>query len=336
MHAIKERLTNCYNSHITVALQRNMHVYTDINNLPSFNKAVITIGTFDGVHKGHQQIIEQLLKEADAIGGTAVLITFYPHPKQVVNQGNDPIFTLNTAAEKYELLHKKGINHIVVVSFDKAFAEQPAADYIEHFLVQKFHPHTIIIGYDHRFGKNREGDYQLLEKDAARHGFVVKEIPEHILKNVTISSTKIRQALLNGDIDTAYEYLGYRYFFSGKVVKGNQLGRTIGYPTANLQIQHTAKLIPANGVYAVKVVIEGREDVYAGMMNIGVRPTVDGVNRVIEVNIFNFDEDIYGANLKVILYKQLRYEVKFNGLQELQKQLARDKQNALQVFEITN
>ena len=310
-----------------------MHIHTDINNIPAFKKAVITIGTFDGVHKGHQQIIDQLLKEATDINGTAVLITFFPHPKQVVSHNKSPLYTINSPEEKYALLYEKGIEHIVVVPFDKAFAEQPATAYIEDFLVKRFHPHTIIIGYDHRFGNNREGDYHLLEKEAARYGFSVKEIPEHVLENVTISSTKIREALLNGDIDMAAGYLGYNYFFSGRVVKGNQLGRTIGYPTANIHIENEQKLVPANGVYAVTVSIKGREGLWKGMMNIGIRPTVDGTKRVIEVNIFDFDEMIYDEDLTITLQKQLRYEVKFNGLDELKAQLARDKENALRALE---
>ncbi|RYY48404.1 MAG: bifunctional riboflavin kinase/FAD synthetase [Chitinophagaceae bacterium] len=306
-----------------------MQVYHNTTQLPAFKNAVITIGTFDGVHKGHQQIIQQLIKEASAITGTAIVISFDPHPKQVVASQGKPLNILNVPAEKYELLNQHGIEHIVIVPFDKAFAEQTAAAYIENFLVEKFHPHTIIIGYDHRFGNNREGDYKLLESAAERMGFTVKEIPEHILQNVTISSTKIREALLKGDIETAENYLGYKYFFTGEVVKGNQLGRTIGYPTANLKIQHENKLVPANGVYAVTVKIEGRKQEYKGMMNIGVRPTVDGINRVIEVNIFDFDEMIYGSNLKITLHKQLRQEVKFNGLGELKDQLQKDRDHAL-------
>ncbi|MBC7934623.1 MAG: bifunctional riboflavin kinase/FAD synthetase [Rhizobacter sp.] len=309
-----------------------MHIHNNISSLPAFNKAVITIGTFDGVHKGHQQIISQLLKEAAAIGGTPLLITFFPHPKQVVTSNKKPLYIINTPEEKYALLQQKGIEHIVVVPFDKAFAEQTAKTYIENFLAGKFSPHTIIIGYDHRFGNNREGDYHLLEAEAGKHGFVVKEIPEHVLQDITISSTKIREALLSGAIDTAERYLGYKYFFTGKVVQGNQLGRTIGYPTANLQIENEQKLVPANGVYAVTIAIEGRKDVYKGMMNIGVRPTVDGTKRVIEVNIFDFDEMIYGADLTITLHKQLRQEVKFNGLDELKAQLARDKENATSEF----
>jgi riboflavin kinase/FMN adenylyltransferase len=305
-----------------------MRVYTNIEDLPEFKNAVITIGTFDGVHLGHLQIIRQLIKEASAVSGKPVLITFYPHPKQVVASVQKPIFILNTPEEKYELLHHAGISNIVVVPFTKAFAEQPADNYIKDFLVERFHPHTIIIGYDHRFGKDRAGDYHLLENEAANFGYKVKEIPEHVLQNVTISSTKIREALLSGDIDTANEFLGYDYFFSGIVIEGNKLGRTIGYPTANLQITDEQKLVPANGVYAVDVTVEDFGK-YKGMMNIGTRPTVNGTSRVIEVNIFDFDEMIYGKLVKVSLKKRLRSEIKFNGLDALKEQLAKDKENSL-------
>ena len=321
-----------------------MKVYNDIKNLPAFIRPVLTIGTFDGVHQGHQQILQQLLKEAKAIDGTAVVITFFPHPKQVVagqanaqNQSNQPIKLLTSPQEKYELLHKQGIEHIVVVPFDHAFAQQSASEYIKQFLVGLFRPHTIIIGYDHRFGNNREGDYKLLEAEAIKEGFVVKEIPEHILKNVTISSTKIRTALLTGDIQTAASYLGYPYFFSGRVVKGNQLGRTIGYPTANIQMEDNLKLIPADGVYAVTVAINSSHLLFfQGMMNIGLRPTIDGTTRVIEVNIFNLDADIYGQELTITVSKYLRGEIKFSGLDALKQQLGWDKEEALQAHSGVN
>ena len=319
-----------------------MKVYNNINQLPGFKKAVLTIGTFDGVHKGHQQVIHQLLSEARDIGGTAILITFFPHPKQIVpapqsaatdvQPRTDEIQLLNTSEEKYQLLHQQGIEHIVVVPFDKTFANQPATSYIKDFLVDLFHPHTIIIGYDHRFGNNREGDYKLMEAEAEKNNFQVKEIPQHVLKDITISSTKIRTALLTGDIDIAALYLGYAYFFSGKVVLGNQLGRTIGYPTANLLIEDEKKLVPANGVYAVQVQLQERPAKLRGMMNIGMRPTVHGTKRVIEVNIFDFDEMIYGSILTITLVKFLRAEVKFDGLDALKAQLAKDKINSIASF----
>ena len=305
-----------------------MQVHTNINQLPVFRNAVITIGTFDGVHTGHQQIIAQLKQEAAAINGETVIITFHPHPRKVV--AHKEIFIINTLAEKTDLLSQQGIEHLVVVPFDESFAEQSAKEYIDHFLFEKFHPHTVIIGYDHKFGKNRQGDYHLLEDAGKQLGFIVKEIPEHVLNNITVSSTKIREALLNSDVKTANNYLGYDYFFEGTVIEGNKLGRTLGYPTANLQVEAAEKLIPGNGVYAVIAAIE--QTSYKAMMNIGIRPTVDGKKRVIEVNIFDFDQDIYGKTLRVYIKHYLRGEVKFNGLEELKSQLALDKISALKIL----
>jgi riboflavin kinase / FMN adenylyltransferase len=304
-----------------------MKVYTDIDSLPVFTKAVITTGSFDGVHAGHAKIIAQLLKEAEDINGTAVIITFYPHPKQIVQIKDKPLFVLNTPEEKYELIQKMGIENVVVVPFNKSFSQLSAQDYIEKFIVKKFNPATVVVGYDHRFGNNREGNFDLLRNESKVYGFAVKEIPEHILKDITISSTKIRNALQSGDIKTAAAYLGYDYFFSGKVIQGNKLGRTIGYPTANLLIENENKLIPADGVYAVDVQLENR--ILKGMMNVGMRPTVDGKKRTIEVNIFSFNEDIYGRDLRITLKKLLRSEIKFFSLGELKTQLARDKQEAM-------
>jgi len=305
-----------------------MQVYTQINNLPVFRNAVVTIGTFDGVHTGHQQIIAQLKEEAHAIDGETVIITFHPHPRKVV--AHKEVFVLNTLDEKIELLREKGIDHLVVVPFDERFASQSAKEYVEHFLFEKFHPHTVIIGYDHRFGHGRQGDYHLLEDFGKQLGFLVKEIPEHVLNNITVSSTKIREALLNSDVETANNYLGYDYFFEGLVIEGNKLGRTLGYPTANLQIETPEKLIPGNGVYAVIASVD--KSTYKAMMNIGVRPTVDGKKRMIEVNLFDFNQDIYGKTLRVYIKKYLRGEVKFNGLEELKNQLGIDKESTLRVL----
>jgi riboflavin kinase/FMN adenylyltransferase len=307
-----------------------MNIYKDINSLPVFKKAVITTGSFDGVHLGHAQIISQLINEAKRINGTPVLITFYPHPKQIVQIKDKPLFVLNTPEEKYELLQKMGIENIVVVPFDKEFSELTAKKYMDDFLVKKFKPSLIVVGYDHRFGNNREGDFNLLKSGGIHNNYQVIEIPEHILKDITISSTKIRTALLSGQTATAAAYLGYNYFFSGIVIEGNKLGRTIGYPTANLKIENENKLIPGDGVYAVDIAINKK--FYKGMMNIGNRPTVDGKKRTIEVNIFNFDQDIYGETLTITLKKYLRSEVKFNGLNALKKQLAMDKIAAMEAF----
>ena len=302
-----------------------IQVHHDLSQLPRFKNAVITIGTFDGVHVGHQQIIKLLKQEAQAIGGETVIITFHPHPRKVVSQDKSAIKILNTLPEKIELLDKQGIEHLVVVAFDDYFANQTAEEYIENFLVRKFNPAMIIIGYDHRFGKNRSGDYQLLEHFGVKFGFAVKEIPEHVLNEITVSSTKIREALKQSDIDTANGFLGYKYFFEGMVVEGNKLGRTIGYPTANLAVNEEEKLIPGNGVYAVKLTTGSDSNTYNGMMNIGVRPTVNGTKRTIEVNILDFDKDIYGQSTTVFLFAYLRGEVRFEGLDKLKEQLAKDK-----------
>ena len=301
--------------------------YQESGAIPAFKNAVITIGTFDGVHLGHRQIITQLIEEAKNVGGETVIISFFPHPRSVITNSLTNVKLLGTLIEKIALLSSSGIDHLVIIPFNLEFANQSADEYISNFLVKLFHPHTIIIGYDHRFGKNRVGDYHLLVAYGKELGFAVKEIPEHILNEVVISSTKIRRALLDNDINTANKFLGYEYFFEGDVIKGNQLGRTIGYPTANLNVASDEKLIPGNGVYAVHASILEENKVpviLKGMMNIGVRPTVDGVLRVIEVNLFHFDQDIYGKTLKVSIHSYLRAEQKFSGLEALKEQLGKD------------
>lgn len=324
-----------------------MQVHRDINNLPLFKNAVITIGTFDGVHTGHLQIINQLKKEAGLVDGETVIITFHPHPRMIIiktDGSKTAIKLLNTLSEKIELLQKQNIDHLVVVPFTVEFSEQSAEEYIKNFLVERFHPHSIIIGYDHRFGNKRQGDYKLLEAYQSIFNFKVKEIPEHVLHHIIISSTKIRHALEQKDINTANEYLGYTYFFEGKVVEGNKLGRALGYPTANIEVTDQNKLIPANGVYAVELEIANtlpgnnivlptsNTPLLKGMMNIGTRPTIGGKKRVIEVNIFDFDQSIYDQNIRVYVKYFLRDEVKFDGLEALKGQLAIDKINTLQLL----
>lgn len=311
-----------------------MNIYRDITELPLFKNAIITIGTFDGVHNGHRQILNQLIEEANEVNGTPVVITFYPHPKQIVGNDHSSVLVLNTLEEKSALLAEVGIEHLVVVPFTKEFAEQSAEDYIKNFLVRSFKPHTIIIGYDHRFGKNRAGNYELLEVKGQEFNYKVKEIPEHILHNITISSTKIRTQLLEGNISTANELLGYDYFFSGNVITGKQLGRTIGFPTANLAINNESKLIPGNGVYAVTVQIENDKTIFNGMMNIGVRPTFEKTERTIEVNIFDFDSSIYDKQLTVHIKTRLRDEIKFDGIDSLKNQLNKDREMA--ISQLTN
>ncbi|MBS4066151.1 MAG: riboflavin biosynthesis protein RibF, partial [Chitinophagaceae bacterium] len=247
-------------------------------------------------------------------------------------QPEKSLMQLTTMDERIELLKQQGINNMVIVPFTKEFSQQTALQYIHHFLVEKFHPSKIIIGYDHKFGNNREGDFRLLEQHASEFNYSVKEIDEELIQDAIISSTKIREALLQGNVKLAHSYLGYDYFFKGVVIEGNKLGRTIGYPTANLQMENPDKLVPGNGVYAVTCQLEGETRMLNGMMNIGTRPTVDGLNLMIEVNIFDFDEEIYGRHLKVWLKHYLRSEVKFSGIDALKEQLNKDKEESVRLL----
>jgi riboflavin kinase/FMN adenylyltransferase len=332
---------------------RCMQVHHSVNNLPRFKNAVITIGTFDGVHLGHQQIIKQLKQEAANINGETVIITFHPHPRSIVTQ-NKPVYLLTTLQEKISLLSAFGIDHLIIVPFNKDFSEQKPEEYIINFLFEKCRPHTLIIGYDHRFGKNRMGDYHLLEQYGKQLGFAVKEIPEQVINEVTVSSTRIREALLKGDIATANTYLGYPYFFEGMVVDGNKLGRTLGYPTANIIVQDENKLVPSNGIYVAEAQVAEisigdsewsiergsgvspfsihHSPLLQGMMSIGIRPTINGKDRTIEMNIFDFNEDIYGRTIKIFMCAYLRPEEKFNSLDALKQQIDNDKENSLLYF----
>src|SRR6478672_10895935 len=240
-----------FNYHLVLRL--NMQVYRSVEQLPPFRKAVITIGTFDGVHEGHRKIIAHLKQEAEAINGETVIITFHPHPRKVVSSAILGIRLINTLDEKIELLAEAGIEHLVIIPFTEAFANQSAEDYIQNFLIKNFHPHTVITGYDHRFGKDRLGDYRLLEKMAPVYNYVLKEIPKHVLDEIAISSTNIREAIVHNDIETANKLLGYDFFFEGVVVDGDKLGRKLGYPTANLKMTDEEKIILGNGIYAVYV-----------------------------------------------------------------------------------
>jgi len=326
-----------------------MQVHRDIDNLPLFHNAVVTIGTFDGVHVGHRQIINKLKVEAIKVNGESVIITFHPHPRKVISSAILGVRLINTLEEKIEVLAGLGIDHLVIVPFTDAFANQLAEEYIRDFLFEKFHPDTVIIGYDHRFGRERLGDYKLLEKMSPQFGFKIKEISKHILEEIAISSTNIREAVLHNDIGMANKLLGYSFFFEGEVVHGNKLGRQLGYPTANLKVHETEKIIPGDGIYAVYVSIKKGiqneeatmdevnsfpfEDAqYKGMMSIGFRPTVDGKKRVIEVNVFDFSKEIYGKTMRVYVKKFLRAEVKFNTLEDLVKQIDQDKIDSLQVL----
>ena len=311
-------------------MNKVLQIHQNISALPVFRSAVVTIGTFDGVHTGHKQIIKQLKEEAEHINGETVIVTFFPHPRKVVNPDAE-VALLNTPDEKAGLLESEGIDHLVIVPFTKEFSEQPAALYITDFLQGKLHSHTLIIGYDHRFGNNRQGNYLMLEEFAAQCGYEVKEIPEKVLLETAVSSTRIRKAIADGDIVTANALLGYEYFFEGIVVDGNKLGRTLGYPTANIQPTHTEKLIPGFGIYTVEIEVKGKK--YGGMMSIGTRPTIDDSNtRAIEVNIFDFNDDIYGEQVKVFVKAYLRPELKFNNLDALKDQLALDREDSLKIL----
>ena len=301
-----------------------MNVYYGIKEFIKLENAVVTSGTFDGVHLGHQKILNRLNEVASETKGESVVITFYPHPRSVISPDNKTINLLSTLDEKIELLEKSGVNHLVIIPFTREFSELSSEEFIQKILIDTIGTKTLVIGFDHRFGKNREGGFDYLKENKARYGFEIEEIHRHDLENIGISSSKIRKALLEGEVPTAHHFLGRNYSVSGVIVKGKQLGRTIGFPTANIQVREIAKLIPADGVYAVKVYY--REDEFGGMLNIGNRPTVDGTYKTIEVNIFDFDREIYGENLTIEFIKKIRNEQKFNGLEELKAQIARDKE----------
>ncbi len=304
-----------------------MQIHRDLSKLPHFKNAVITIGTFDGVHLGHHQIIDSLKEEAAKANGESVIITFHPHPRKVVSSVITGVRLINTLPERIELLDKTGIDHLVIVPFTEFFANQGAEEYIRDFLVEKFKPHTIIIGYDHRFGKERTGDYNLMEEKALVYNYRLKEIPEHILNAIKVSSTNIRNAILHSNVEEANNFLGYQFFFEGEVFHGDKIGREIGYPTANLKSTDDEKIVLGDGIYAVYADVEGKS--FKGMMSIGFRPTVNGKLRVTEVNLFDFNKEIYGQTIRVYVKKYLRSEVKFNGLEELKQQLHKDKEESL-------
>ena len=306
-----------------------MQVYRSIEHLPAFKNSVLTIGTFDGVHQGHQKIIAALKKEAANVGGESVIITFHPHPRKIVQPQNH-LQLINTLDEKIDLLQKAGIDHLVVVPFTDDFSELSADQYIENFLIKNFHPASIIIGYDHHFGKGRVGNYKLLEERAELFRYNLVEIPQHVLNEIAVSSTKIRKAILSSDIATANQLLGYSFFFEGIVVQGDQLGRTIGYPTANLNYTDDDKIRLGHGVYAVYADLEGQRK--KGMMSIGTRPTLDKSEEKVEVNLFDFDEMIYGKKMRVTVEHFLRRQEKYPSLELMVEQLHKDKENSLRLL----
>ncbi len=313
-----------------------MKVYYSLADFVPVENAVVTIGTFDGVHLGHQKILQILRETAQNSGGESVVLTFWPHPRTIVSQDSQSLKLLSTIDEKIQLLaggepHNQGVDHLLVIPFTREFSELSSEEYVKEVLLQQIGTKKMVIGYDHRFGRNREGGFDYLKENAAKFNISIEEIPRQEIDHLTISSTKIRQSLLAGNIRAATELLGRNYSFSGIVVKGRQLGRTIGFPTANVQVSQFYKLIPANGVYAVRTFF--RNKWHNGMMNIGNRPTVDGIGRTQEVNIFDFDDDIYGETLLVKIIEYIRNEQKFDGLEALKAQILVDKIKSMNILQ---
>ncbi|RYD98431.1 MAG: bifunctional riboflavin kinase/FAD synthetase [Sphingobacteriales bacterium] len=306
-----------------------MQVHYELSSLPAFRNAVVTIGTFDGVHLGHQEILHALKRQALKVNGETVVITFDPHPRKIV-QPEGSLELITTLSEKAALLERQGVDHLVVVPFTREFAAQDAEAYVRDFLVGRFHPQSLIIGYDHRFGKGRSGGYELLEQLQPVYGYTLIEIPQQLLHSIGISSTKIRQALKESNVSEAQALLGYRFSFEGEVVHGDKLGRTIGYPTANLSYTDSDKIRLGEGVYAATAEYNGK--VIHGMLSIGKRPTLNDVIERVEINLFDFTTEIYGERLRVAVWDYLRPQEKYSSLDELKDQLHRDKENAQAVL----
>ncbi|MBL4677050.1 MAG: bifunctional riboflavin kinase/FAD synthetase [Mucilaginibacter sp.] len=309
-----------------------MKIYHHIDDFTRVPNAVVTIGTFDGVHIGHRKIIAHIKDLAARTGGETVILTFFPHPRMILHPEDESLKLINTINEKAELLEQLGVDHLIITPFSRDFSNQTAEEYIRDVLVNKIGTKTIVIGYDHRFGKDRQGGLQDLLRLSPQYGFDVVEIPEQDINDVAISSTRIRTALLENEIYIANECLGYPFFITGKVIKGDQLGRQLGYPTANLVIEENYKLIPNDGIFAVRVKLNGQQ--YKGMAYIGHRPTVNGMTRNIEVNIFDFNSDIYNQQLRMEFMHYVRGDIKFSSLDELVVQLGKDKEDVLALFVI--
>ena len=304
-----------------------MKIYHNINEFKAIKNAVVTIGTFDGVHLGHRKIIERLKELADECGGETVILTFFPHPRMILHPEDESLKLINTIHEKAALLEQLGIDHLIITPFSRDFSNQSPEAYIRDVLVNTIGTKKIVIGYDHRFGKDRAGNFDDLLKLSTTYGYDVIEIPEQDINDVAVSSTLIREALLNGDIELANNFLGYPFFITGKVGRGDQIGRTIGYPTANIMIEESYKLIPDDGIFSAKVIVGGVSN--KGMAYIGSRPTINGITRNIEVNIFDFDTEIYGEEISMQFFNYVRGDVKFDSLDALKIQLAKDRDDVL-------
>jgi len=327
-----------------------LKIYHNLTEFTKLDNAIVTIGTFDGVHFGHQKIIKQLVEKAKTDGGESVILTFFPHPRMIIDPENQDLKMINTINEKAEILKSLGVDHLIITPFTRDFSNQLPDDYIKNTLVNNIGTKHIIIGYDHRFGKDRSGNLADLKTAGLHFGFTVEEIMEQDIHDVAVSSTKIRQALLAGDVSLAADYLGYPFSIFGRVIKGDKIGRTIGFPTANIFVEETYKLIPGDGIYAVTVEMNSDLTVtdskttsenptvnlkpltFKGMAYIGQRPTINGMTRNIEVNIFDFNREIYGQDIKMNFLKFLRHDVKFTGLEALTVQLQKDKEATLNYF----
>lgn len=315
-----------------------MKIYRSLDDFSPVENAVVTIGTFDGVHIGHQKILAHLKEAAQKINGETILLTFFPHPRLIINPDDDSLRLINDIEEKVSQLSKVGIDHLIIIPFSRDFSNQTPEEYISNVLVGKLGTKKIVIGYDHHFGKDRKGTMGDLEQFASIFDYSVDEIPEQDINDIAVSSTRVREALIKGDIRTANLYLGYPFELTGTVIRGDQIGRTIGFPTANLQVHEPHKLIPAYGIYAVEVHIynhiqnittgEYREEnpisIAKGMGYIGTRPTVDGMNRAIEISLFDFDQDIYGKTLRVKFLHFIRHDQRFDSLEEMKDQIKAD------------
>ncbi|HLF51652.1 bifunctional riboflavin kinase/FAD synthetase [Flavobacterium sp.] len=307
-----------------------MKIFHSISEFRATQKTIVTLGTFDGVHIGHKKIIEKLIQNTANDQYESLILTFFPHPRMVLQEESE-IKLLNTIEEKAILLEKTGLDNLIIHPFDKAFSRLTAEEFVKNILVDQFNIHKIIIGHDHRFGRNRTANIEDLIIYGKQYNFEVEQISAQEINDVSVSSTKIRNAILEGNITLANEYLGYDYFLTGTIIKGNQLGRTIGYPTANLKIEENYKLVPQNGVYIVKSILNNTT--VFGMMNIGTNPTVKGGNLSIEVHFFDFDADLYDQKIVISILHRIRAEQKFESLDLLKEQLNKDKETSISFLE---
>lgn len=307
-----------------------MKIYNCIKDFQPIENAVVTIGTFDGVHRGHQAIFRKMVEEANRLSGETVVITFYPHPRIVLGLDSENLKFINIQEKKINLIEASGIDYLVIIPFTKEFAAMSSETFIRDFVVKKVRPIKIITGYDHHFGKNRQGSFKMLKELENELGYSVEQLDVQQDNDVAISSTKIRKLLEAGKIRAANKLLGYEYSITGKVVKGKSIGRNLGFPTANIEVEDEFKLIAAVGVYACRVQHMGR--IYKGMSNIGFRPTVNQGDLTIEVNIFDFDQQLYGEEISIYFVDRLRDEKKFVNLEALTAQLVKDKVHAIELL----